>query len=107
MKNEIEKIERNCKRRRIEEGEIITNIRSVENRIVEGEIITNFEIEKVDWEKVLQEHHDRLEKETREKVQRLRKKEIMEKSFLLNRECRRFLEENEKNWEKEKREREN
>ena len=59
-KDEIEKDERNSKKRKIEEGEVITNLRTVENRFLE-EMITDFEIDKVDWEKVMQEHHERVE----------------------------------------------
>ena len=94
------------KKRKIEIGEKITNIRTIENAVVQGQTISDFEIEIVDWEKVLQEHQERIEKETRERQDQIRRKEIKEKSWMLKRLCHKFLEENEKNWEKERKERE-
>ena len=69
---------------------------------MEGETITEFEIETRDWEKVLKEDEDRIEKETLMRKKQLEKKEIKEKSWQLYRECKRFLEENDENWQKEK-----
>ena len=102
-KNETEKKKRKME---IEIGEKITNLRTVENAVVEGLTITDFEIEVVDWEKVLQEHQERVEKETKERQEKIGKKEIKEKTWQLKRLCNEFLESNEKNWEKERKNRE-
>ena len=99
----------NPKKRRIEEGERISNLRTIENRVIEGEQISEFEIEivdKVDWENRLKEHKERLEKETREREEQIKRSKIKEKSWELYRECRNFLEHNEKNWEKNRADRE-
>ena len=48
---------RNNKRRKVEH---LTNIRRIEDKIVEEEEITEFEVEKVDWDKVLKDHKERL-----------------------------------------------
>ena len=86
--------------------EHLTNIRRIEDKVVEGEEITEFEVEIVDWDKVLKDHKERLENETKEREERLEKKEIKEKSWELYKECKIFLENNEKNWEKLRNERE-
>ena len=104
--SEIKETEKKKRKVEIEIGEKITNLRTVENAVIEGSAITDFEIEIVDWEKVLQEHQERVEKETKERQERIKKKEIKEKSWHLMRLCNEFLERNEKNWEKERKDRE-
>ena len=75
----------NKKRRieRIEIGEKLTNIVTIEDKVVEGTEITDFEIEHINWEKRIKEHQERIEKETRERMELIRKKEIKEKSWQL------------------------
>ena len=85
--------------------ERLTNLRTIE-KVIEGETITDFEVEIVDWDKRLLEHRTRLETETREREQRLEKQKIKIKSWELYRECKTFLENNEKNWEHKRQERE-
>merc|ERR1712208_111553 len=75
----------------------LENLRRIEDRVNEGEKITDFEIQIVDWDKVIKEHKERLELEV------ITKKE---KHFELYRECKQFLEHNDKNWENRKIERE-
>ena len=90
-------------RRKIEPAERLINIVTLENKVTEGKTITEFDIETRDWEKGLKEHVDRVEKETSMRKKQLKKKkEFKEKRWQLYRECKRFLEENDKNWEKEK-----
>ena len=87
--------------------EKLENVKRIEDKIYYGETITNFEIEeKRDWEKVLREHRERIENETKEREKKIEKKEIKEKSWELYIECKGFLEANEKNWEKHRIERE-
>ena len=86
---------------------VLTNIRTLEGRIIQGETIKEFEIIEVDWEKHLSEHKKRLEEETLEREKRLEKQAIKEKSWQLYRECKEYLEKNEKDWIKRKIERDN
>ena len=104
-KNRLEEEEniRNNKKMRTEIT--LTNIRRIEDRVIEGETITEFEIEEVDWEMRLQEHRDRLEKERLERKQRFEKQEMKIRSWALHKECKQFLEENEKNWKLKREER--
>ena len=98
--------ESNFKKRKVETDRL-TNIRRIEDKVYTGETIEDFEIEeKRDWDKVLKDHAEKLEKEAKEKAEKIKCKEIKEKSWELYRECKKFLEENEKNWEKLKIERE-
>ena len=60
----------------------------------------------VDWEQVLKEHKERVEKETSERIKRLKRQEEKRKSLALYTECKTFLESNEQNWEKRRYERE-
>ena len=87
-------------------GETLTNLTTVENKVWEGETITEFEIMETDWDKVLKEHHERLEKETEARIAQLKKQTAKIKSWELYVECKNFLEENHKSWEQRKRERE-
>ena len=109
-KQKLEETESNTEpkmKRKKGEKEIITNIKRIEDRIWYGESFKgDFEIEHTDWEKVIQEHKERLEKETKERESNIERKEIKEKSWQLYKECQKFLENNEKNWEKLKIERE-
>ena len=108
IKNVAEDIEKEkfSKKRRVE-TEIITNVKRIDDKIYEGETIVDFEIEeKRDWDKVVKEHTERLEKEAKEREEKIKHNEIKEKSWQLYKECKKFLEDNEKNWEKLKVERE-
>jgi len=84
----------------------LKNVRRIPDKIIQGEQITDFEIYNVDWEKVLKEHKERVEKETYERISKLKKHEAKHKSWALYTECKTFLESNEKNWEKRRYERE-
>jgi len=86
--------------------ERLENLRRIEDRVNEGEKITDFEIQIVDWDKVIKEHKERLELEVITKKEKLEKKAKKEKHFELYRECKQFLEHNDKNWENRKIERE-
>ena len=92
--------------KRQKRSETITNIRNIENAVIEGESITDFEILKIDWEAHLRQHRIDLEKELEEKERRIKKRDIMEKSWQLYKESKKFLEENEEEWMKRKVERE-
>ena len=97
---EPERQEDTRKRQRIEK-EILTNVRRVEDKVMEGETITDFEVivrTEEEWEIHIKEHQTRLEEELKEKERLLKKKDIKEKSWLLYRESKKFLEENEENW---------
>ena len=64
----------------IEIGEKKTNLRLVENTVIEGLAMADYEIEVVTWEKLLQEHLERIEKETRERQERIRKKKLKKRA---------------------------
>ena len=66
----------------------MTNIRQIENVVVEGETITDFELEEIDWEKHIADHKTRLEREIQERLERIEKKEIKEKSWELYKLCK-------------------
>ena len=83
--------------------ERLTNAHRIEDKIIEGEQITEFEILTTDWDEVLKQHKERLEKEVEEKKNRLERQEIKEKSWALYRECKDFIENNDKHWEEKKR----
>ena len=87
-------------------GERLTNIKTLENIVIEGETITEFEILEVNWEEHLENHRIYLEEEARIRNERLKKKEIKEKSWELYKRCQNFLEENDKDWERRRNERE-
>ena len=97
---------RNAKKPKLKQTEKLTNIRRVENRPIVGETITEFDILVTDWDEVLEKHKERLEEETRSRKELLDRKSKKEKHFELYRECKTFLETNDKNWEKRKQERE-
>merc|ERR1712173_426967 len=81
-------------------GERITNTRRIEDRTFTGEVLEEdeFEIETIDWDKFLQEHRERLEKEAyeKEKILEFQRKKTL--SWALYKECKDFLEENQKDW---------
>ena len=56
-RNENESHDNNYKRIRIEK---ITNAHRIEDKILAGEEITEFKIITTDWDKVIQEHEQRL-----------------------------------------------
>ena len=86
--------------------EVLTNVRRIPDKVMEGAAITEFEIEIPDWDKRIEEYRKRIETEARERIEKINKKEIKEKSWQLYKECQKFLEDNERNWELEKLERE-
>ena len=100
--------EKDPKKRKLEENITLKNVRRIEDRSFQGSLIKDMEplIDNRDWEQVLASHKERLEKETLEREKRIEKSEIKEKSWALYKECKNFLEENEKNWEKARKDRE-
>ena len=86
--------------------EVLTNLRRIPDKIIEGTAKTEFEIEITDWEKRMEEHKKRIEKEATERIEKIEKKTVKEKCWQLYKECQKFLEENERTWEIEKLERE-
>ena len=100
-KIETEKIERNKK---IRIGEKLENLVRIEDKVYEGETLEEgqFEIQTVDWDKVLKEHKERLEEERNKREAQLEKRAVKERSWQLFRECKIFLEENDKNWQARK-----
>ena len=85
--------------------ERLVNIRVVEGKILEGENLDMTKYEILDWDKEMKRHKERLEKEYQERKERLEKADRKEKAWALMRECKAYLEENEKNWIKKKKER--
>ena len=59
-----------------------------------------------EWDKMLKEHREQIEKEEREKMARLEKQKKKEDSWELYRICKEFLEENSTEWEQRRKERE-
>ena len=100
-----EKEDGNEKKRLRKDTERLTNIKRIEDKIIEGESITDFEIVTVDWEERLKEHRRILEEEAEKKINLLKKQEEKKKSWMLYRECKDFLECNEKNWKQRREER--
>ena len=96
----------NKKVRKNTQIEVLTNLRRIPDKVIEGTTITDFEIEITDWEKRLEDHKNRIEMETKERIEKLERKTVKEKSWQLYKECQKFLEENERSWEIEKLERE-
>ena len=99
---EEEKEEKQRENKRIKINEktkniTLTNIRVIENKVIEGEEIRDFEVITTDWDRVFREHEERLEKEVREKKELLDRKAAKENHWELNRECKDFLENNDKN----------
>ena len=103
---ENEHIDKKIENKRMRTSERLENIVRIEDKIIQGETITNFEIEIIDWDQRLKEHREHLEQEVAERTRRLKKQEEKEKSWELYRECKRYLEENDKNWQNRKTERE-
>ena len=97
------------KKRKIEnrETEILTNIEVLDNKIIEGEILDmeKYELENIDWDAWLAEHHAELEREAAELEKRRKEQDKKHRSWELYRECKKFLEENEKDWKNRKQER--
>ena len=55
-------------------------------------------VEEVDWKKRLKEILERMEKEERARIQRIEKARKLQKSWELNRECRKIIKELNNNW---------
>ena len=97
----------NCKRKRKE----ITTIVQTEGKVAEGEPVSmkNYEIyvvDKVDWERKLADHKEMLEREYDERNKRIELAKEKENTWQLYRECQRYLEQNERNWQVRKMQRE-
>ena len=106
---ESEKIENNNKKRRVEFEQIsLKNVRRIEDRISQGPVMKDMELilDGRNWEDVIRSHAEKLERETIERENKIEKMEIKEKSWALYRECKGFLEKNEKSWEKARLDRE-
>ena len=56
--------QRNEKKPRLER---LTNAHRIEDKVIEGEEITEYEIITTDWDEVIKQHKERLEKEVEEK----------------------------------------
>ena len=81
--------------------ERITNIRTIEKIIQVTEQNKDLEFgEDRDWEQVLREHRERIEREETEKNNLLERKAKKEDSWNLYNLCKNFLEENSEHWRK-------
>ena len=103
---ETENLETDQPMKRLRKTEHLENIRRIDDKIIEGETITEFDIITVDWDRVITEHKERLETEARERKEQLEKKSKKEKHWELYRECKQYLENNDKNWQNRRIERE-
>ena len=93
-------VEQPAKRTRIKEPTILTNLRTVENKIITVKE-TNKDLEwedPRDWNKVLTEHRERIQREETEKNQRLERQRKKKESWALYTLCKNFLEENSTLW---------
>ena len=80
----------------------LTNIRTIENKIMTARE-TNRELEweePRDWDKVLTEHRERIEREEHERRTRLEKQRKKKESWALYTLCKNFLEENSTFWKR-------
>ena len=96
--------ESNIKRRKVMNNKVsLQNVQRVEDKVFTGRVMKETEllIDDRDWEEVIKSHREKLEKETLEREKRIEKVEIKERSWALYKECKEFLERNEKNWEKQ------
>ena len=82
-----------------------TNCKRVENRPILGEILTDYELYNIDWDKVLKDHQENLEKEIRQRKETFEQRDKKLKHWELYKECKMFLEDNDKNWQNKKIER--
>ena len=106
---EIVERESNIKRRKVMNNKVsLQNVQRVEDKVFTGPVMKEMElvIDDRDWEEVIKSHREKLEKETLEREKRIEKVEIKERSWALYKECKEFLERNEKNWEKARLDRE-
>ena len=85
------------------EQEVLSNLRVVENKVCQGPACYDMEyMPDRDWDQVLREHREQLEREESEYKSRMKRKEEREQSWELSRLCRSFLEENDKKWAERK-----
>ena len=85
----------------------LTNLRRIENKVVEGPVVKDMEyMPELDWDKIIREHRENIEREQREITERLNLKEKKEQSWALTKLCHEFLEENNEKWAKRKEKRE-
>ena len=87
-------------------GERLTNCKRIEDKVIQGQTTADFELYNIDKENILNDHKEKIKTEASTLKKNLEKQKIKTKSWELYRECKKFLEENEKNWEKRKFERE-
>ena len=82
----------------------INNITTLENKISLGPIVQDclgWE-EPRDWDRVLKEHRERIEKEEQERNTQLQKQKKKEDSWKLYNTCKEILENNDKSWKQKK-----
>ena len=80
---------------------ILTNIRTIEKVVEVPETNKNLEFGgEVDWEKVLREHKERIEKEENDRNNKLEQQSRKVDSWKLYNLCKQFLEENSPHWNK-------
>ena len=100
-KNPEQNQEQLSKRVKINEGEqtTLTNLRTVEGWIAQGPIENNLEyIPERDWDQVIREHKEEIERQENMRTNRLKIKEQKEQAWALNKLCREFLNENHNKW---------
>ena len=83
--------------------ERIANIKVIENPpALEGEELDMENFEVMDWDAEMKKHLDNIKKEEEKRNKLLEEKEKQEKSWELAKLCRKFLEENSKEWQRKK-----
>ena len=100
-KNPEQNQEQQSKRVKINEGEqtTLTNLRTVEGWTAQGPIENNMEyIPERDWDQVIREHKEEIERQENMRTNRLKIKEQKEQAWALNKLCREFLNENHNKW---------
>ena len=106
---ELLSIEKKSKKKKVGEEQVsLQNVKRIDDKVFLGPAMKEMEliIDNRDWDEVITSHREKLELETLERERRIKKMEIKEKSWALYKECKYFLEKNEKNWEKAKIDRE-
>ena len=82
---------------------VLTNVKRIENKVYQGPACYDMEyMPDLDWDRVIREHREQLEREQTEYNNRMKGKDDREQSWELNRLCRKYLEENDKKWAERK-----
>ena len=76
---------------------VLTNIRTIQDTEKNSDIELD-----LNWDKRIEEYRQEIERQEKERMDRINKKEQKEQSWELYRECRKYLVENSKAWEKRK-----